>query len=120
MQRPFSQIVAPETARLLGSIQKQVFKPFPNTSLALFEHAVEKPRTCRQKLLNHYNPDFNFVKLAASDPRFADLDLKDEILEARLEREARLLKKGKAIRVSAITGVNIPSGGFKIKKKKKR
>ncbi|KAJ3388577.1 hypothetical protein HDU84_009675 [Entophlyctis sp. JEL0112] len=78
------------------------------------------PPSLRHKMISFHNPDVDLLALSMHDPRLASLNLQDKWLQSKLQRESDFLKRGKAVRVSALTGRVKPVAGEEKGKKKKR
>ncbi|KAJ3177267.1 hypothetical protein HDU87_004518 [Geranomyces variabilis] len=74
----------------------------------------------RQTLLSHYPPDVDVAKLAAQDHRLAGVGLIDTWKNVMEQREKAMALRGKAPRVSVVTGMAKKPEGENGKKKKRK
>ncbi|KAJ3132881.1 hypothetical protein HDU90_006601 [Geranomyces variabilis] len=74
----------------------------------------------RHTLLSHYPPDVDVAKLAAQDHRLAGVGLIDTWKNVMEQREKAMALRGKAPRVSVVTGMAQKPEGETGKKKKRK
>ncbi|KAJ3185131.1 hypothetical protein HDU87_002697 [Geranomyces variabilis] len=74
----------------------------------------------RQALLSHYPPDVDVAKLAAQDHKLAGVGLIDTWKNVMEQREKAMALRGKAPRVSVVTGMAKKPEGETGKKKKRK
>ncbi|KAI8819665.1 protein-tyrosine phosphatase-like protein [Fimicolochytrium jonesii] len=105
----------------LSALRSKILPPaltHPATTSSPTTPTIKSRRTA---LLTHYPPSIDVTKLAAQDHRFRALPLVDQWKQAQAEREERLTARGKAVRVSVVTGMaKKPEGSGGVKKKKKK
>ncbi|KAJ3416514.1 hypothetical protein HDV05_001251 [Chytridiales sp. JEL 0842] len=95
--------LTPTRLSLAQSLRAKLFNKPPPTPTPVPKPPKPTPSVAL-KMKNYYPPDIDFQALAMQDPELKKLGLKDLKLEERLEKEREWEKRGKIVRVSALTG----------------